>query len=1340
MFGSAESVAADVNGQTLCNTSTQACEQQRGGREPPLAQADIGFHPELSSHEVVRHLKSVQASQEELRRAVQELQVSFVRLEPRVSELEVQWQHQAEVGPNFYDLTPRVDSWAVWHGDQTAQDESSRDGEIGIASNFVAVPNRVPDLATLVAQNQNHLQVEPMSQSRPQDILVPVPDVRASMSGVSGLIDGSHAPEIHGLNRENNPPVVCQSDSDVYSFLAGAQPARTQPQMASGMQTHVELEHGARPGTIPDPEASCGTSSANLPAEGVQAPPGLEALEASPTPPSSAELSMLLKALSSFLSEFPKLELGDVSTRAQRLLTWKVAVLQAIIPCGHHLKAWWKWTLKQADVSYREFIKASVHERESILPTAPLPAAWEQIDSWMRPKLIEASPKDVKEWVNMRARQGTVDDSHVIVFYLMKLFGPGSPEEKVQLLANVLNPNVCSQPRAAQVELLRWKETVRRLAELGCHPPDMLLTYRAMESIFSAVFDKSEPLLNARWISLRNGLGLPHKVEYDTIVKVAHFASSELGALVLHGGTGLNTGLPLTDNQRARQQQLKDSDKKRAAAAKAQLVADAQAQVVPPVPTPPATAAGARLSATTSIWAKPCTSWKDTGVCSRGISCRFSHSGFPVTESRCITCGRKNHTAKQCTAPGGGADPNREQVWEEYRKRKAAGYVAKGKGDSAKGKGQGKSDSKGDDKSKGDGRGKGGGKSAAKAAIDNARASAATGVKAFPRSAIGLDSWANVHLIHQKRSKNAPDFQDSLTLAHGKCRCRRETGRKGVPRVYVPWVADDENIDLFPEGFLWDRGCTITKGKEQLIQTPKDRVFKVSVWGTLPYISKEDLQRIIDDLPDEEQAGRTGVQAETPTAARVCRNLCTPAQVREQLKHLKLDMARGKLANVTSKYRNLPDVYYGGDSCQFVTPEKLREASPSFQSVIANYVGSSTLDKPCKIKMWEWYCGSATLSSYLREQQISHLPPIDYRYGWNLSKREHQVLLLDAQLTVGVQALFASPNCAPWGSNSRSMNSEYRIAKREEENPTLLFLAVACFFQVLLNRKYLIENSAYSDIFHSSPLRWLRDLPYNLALLDQCAVGGCIDGQPIRKRTHFQSSHELHHLQIKCPGGHSHMHLRGGGRAASSAQYTTEECHRIMLDATMPTGASEGGSIPRITTLPDSFATQSFEDKVAVLEDFAHKRGYKKVWDNIVTPWLSQQPVNVVKAGLASEPPAAASSSASSSGQPLHPVDSPPIEAPAPVPIPVLDHHNRCLNVRLCKILLRVSNLANHGKNQSTQPTTLSGKVLLSDVVLIQGGRMSLLVLALLISAVHMSRHLVREDKLIEILVCIFLL
>eukprot|EP00959_Pyramimonas_sp_CCMP1952_P355011 7436664-Pyramimonas_sp.AAC.1 len=144
----------------------------------------------------------------------------------------------------------------------------------------------------------------------------------------------------------------------------------------------------------------------------------------------------------------------------------------------------------------------------------------------------------------------------------MKTFSPGGADEKVHLINSVLNPSVCSQPRAAQVELLKWKENLRRCAELGCYPPDLLLAYRAMESIFCAVFDKAEPQLHHRWVNLRNQLGLPHVITLQAIEHVAAFAEAELGALVLHGGVGLNTGLPLTDNQKARQHQIKETEKK----------------------------------------------------------------------------------------------------------------------------------------------------------------------------------------------------------------------------------------------------------------------------------------------------------------------------------------------------------------------------------------------------------------------------------------------------------------------------------------------------------------------------------------------------------------------------------------------------------------------------------------------------------------------------------------------------------------------------------------------------------------------------------------------------------
>ena len=107
---------------------------------------------------------------------------------------------------------------------------------------------------------------------------------------------------------------------------------------------------------------------------------------------------------------------------------------------------------------YKQFLNTPVLRREGIWPADKIPIAWKQLDAWMRPKLIEASPEDVKEWVNQKAQQGIIDESHVILFHLMKLMAPGGPEEKVQLLNRINNPAVCSQPKAAQLELTKWKE------------------------------------------------------------------------------------------------------------------------------------------------------------------------------------------------------------------------------------------------------------------------------------------------------------------------------------------------------------------------------------------------------------------------------------------------------------------------------------------------------------------------------------------------------------------------------------------------------------------------------------------------------------------------------------------------------------------------------------------------------------------------------------------------------------------------------------------------------------------------------------------------------------------
>ena len=146
----------------------------------------------------------------------------------------------------------------------------------------------------------------------------------------------------------------------------------------------------------------------------------------------------------------------------------------------------------------------------------------------MRPRILACLPKTQREWVDHRALAGVVDASNTLVYYLFKFFAPGPPGEKYSLLRKVLNTNVCTNPQSAQIELMRWRTDVQRLSALGCMPPDLSMSYRALESIFGIVFDKAEPQLHMRWIQLTNRLGLPHLVTLEAFKEVSEFADAEL--------------------------------------------------------------------------------------------------------------------------------------------------------------------------------------------------------------------------------------------------------------------------------------------------------------------------------------------------------------------------------------------------------------------------------------------------------------------------------------------------------------------------------------------------------------------------------------------------------------------------------------------------------------------------------------------------------------------------------------------------------------------------------------------------------------------------------------------
>ena len=100
-----------------------------------------------------------------------------------------------------------------------------------------------------------------------------------------------------------------------------------------------------------------------------------------------------------------------------------------------------------------------------------------------------------------------------------------------------------------------------------------------------------------------------------------------------------------------------------------------------------------------------------------------------------------------------------------------------------------------------------------------------------------------------------------------------------------------------------------------------------------------------------------------------------------------------------------------------------------------------------------------------------------------------------------------------------------------------------------------------------------------------------------------------------------------------------------MLEGLNPADASEGGSkLP-----PPSFFKKPFEQKLHDLESIAEARGLKNVWNQVVTPWLKQTSVSVVKVVVASEQPAsnfvcAADGDAAQPGQPAAPSNKKTLE------------------------------------------------------------------------------------------------
>ena len=273
----------------------------------------------------------------------------------------------------------------------------------------------------------------------------------------------------------------------------------------------------------------------------------------------------------------------------------------------------------------------------------------------------------------------------------------------------------------------------------------------------------------------------------------------------------------------------------------------------------------------------------------------------------------------------------------------------------------------------------------------------------------------------------------------------------------------------------------------------------------------------------------------------------------------------GELAERLHRYKAMPDEYYAeGDDHVGMT------AFGDLQQV--DQLGY----RPGKsVQLWEWMSGSGRLSATARARGMSHLPPLDYRYGHNLGHWRHQLTALFCLFVFPVDVLWSSPTCTPWSVNARQWQAETRDAQRQEEALTLQFLAIACFVQLVLGRDFIIEQPKGSDLFEAYGIKLLTGSESLVKIFtwifDQCMLGAESGGIPTKKRTQLAASFPFVQDPPQCDGSHPHQilrgHLGGTSRTAAAAVYPHAMCQLILDEVTGVSKQQQlGGEMPRSTS------------------------------------------------------------------------------------------------------------------------------------------------------------------------------
>ena len=87
-----------------------------------------------------------------------------------------------------------------------------------------------------------------------------------------------------------------------------------------------------------------------------------------------------------------------------------------------------------------------------------VPSMYSEIENFMRPKVLQALPEFIQEWVDMGSESVGIPNTPTLIYYAIRSSEPETVNEWTDLLNEISKSKSLLQLQAARIEMMKWSK------------------------------------------------------------------------------------------------------------------------------------------------------------------------------------------------------------------------------------------------------------------------------------------------------------------------------------------------------------------------------------------------------------------------------------------------------------------------------------------------------------------------------------------------------------------------------------------------------------------------------------------------------------------------------------------------------------------------------------------------------------------------------------------------------------------------------------------------------------------------------------------------------------------